>query len=351
MTTAYLTHPSHIAHHMADHPERADRLLAVEAALAGAALDSRLQRIDAEPAEEADLRRVHTADYLALLADVARRQRHVLFGADTYAGPESYAIARLAAGGAIQAVDRVLGGEARNAMVAVRPPGHHALPDRAMGFCLLANVALAVRYAQAVLDVERIAIVDYDVHHGNGTQGVFYEDPGVLFVSTHQSPFYPGTGALEEVGSGAGAGTTVNVPLRAGYGDAAYARVFEAVVTPAVRRFRPELILVSAGFDAHWDDPLGGMNLTLAGYDCLSRDLIRLADELCEGRIVFVLEGGYSLPAVAHGVLNVVYALLGDATVSDPLGEIPADHLEAMSRLPAISELIETVRRLHGLAG
>jgi acetoin utilization deacetylase AcuC-like enzyme len=350
MTTAYLTHPSHIAHHMADHPERADRLVAVEQALATVAQDERLLMSNAEPADEIDLRRVHTAEYLALLADVARRQRHVLFGADTYAGPESYEVARLAAGGAIQATECVIRGEVANAMVAVRPPGHHALPDRAMGFCLLSNVALAVRRVQAVHGVERIAIVDYDVHHGNGTQDVFYEDPGVLFVSTHQSPFYPGTGALGETGSGAGAGTTLNIPLAAGYGDAAYAYIFEAVVEPALRRFEPELILVSAGFDAHWDDPLGGMSLTLAGYDRLSRDLIRMAEALCGGRIVFVLEGGYSLPAVAHGVLNVVYALLGDSTLSDPLGAVPVQRLAMQSRLPAIDDLVETVRAIHGLA-
>ena len=351
MTTAYLTHPSHVAHHMSEHPERADRLLAVEQALAAAALDDRLQRITPDPADEADLRRVHTAEYLALLADVARRQRHVLFGADTYAGPQSYEVARLAAGGAIQATDCVLTGEVANAMVAVRPPGHHALPDRAMGFCLLSNVALAVRHAQAFHHLARIAIVDYDVHHGNGTQDVFYEDPGVLFVSTHQAPFYPGTGALGETGSGAGVGATINVPLRAGYGDAAYSRVFEGIVAPALRRFRPELILVSAGFDAHWDDPVGGMSLTLAGYDRLSRDLIGLAGELCAGRIVFVLEGGYSLPALAHGVLNVVYALLGETTFSDPLGEVPAQRQALQDRLPAIDELVNTVRGIHGLAG
>jgi acetoin utilization deacetylase AcuC-like enzyme len=193
--------------------------------------------------------------------------------------------------------------------------------------------------------------VDYDVHHGNGTQDVFYEDPGVLFVSTHQAPFYPGTGALGETGSGAGVGATINVPLRAGYGDAAYSRVFEGVVAPALRRFRPELILVSAGFDAHWDDPVGGMSLTLAGYDRLSRDLIGLADELCAGRIVFVLEGGYSLPALAHGVLNGVHALLGETTLSDPLGEVPAQRQALQDRLPAIDELVNTVRGIHGLAG
>lgn len=351
MTTAYLTHPSHIAHDMSEHPERAERLLAVERALAAVISDARLRASQPDPADEADLRRVHTAEYLDLLADVARRQRHVLFGADTYAGPESYAVARLAAGAAIQATDQVVGGDVANALVAVRPPGHHALPDRAMGFCLLSNVALAARHAQAVLGVERIAIVDYDVHHGNGTQDVFYEDPGVLFVSTHQSPFYPGTGALGETGSGPGVGATLNVPLSAGYGDAAFGRVFEAVVEPALRRFRPELLLVSAGFDAHWDDPLGGMSLTLAGYDRLSRDLIRLAEELCGGRIVFVLEGGYSLRAVAHGVLNVVYALLGDATFSDPLGEVPLQRQAVLSRLPAIDPLVDTLRAMHGLEG
>ncbi len=348
MTTVYLTHPRHVAHDMPDHPEHAGRLIQIEAALAEAGLHDRLYCQLPLPASEEDLLRVHTSEYLALLSDVAHRGRHVLFGADTYVTPESYHVARLAAGAAIQAAEAVAAGKADNGLVAVRPPGHHALPGKAMGFCLLANVALAARHLQEKQQVQRLLIVDYDVHHGNGTQDIFYDDPGVLFISTHQSPLYPGTGRLEEIGLGLGEGTTLNVPLRPGYGDAAYARVFDEIVWPAARRFRPEMILVSAGFDAHWDDPLASMTLTLTGFDHLTRALIGMAEELCGGRIVFLLEGGYSLNVAGPAVCNVAHALLGEVTVHDPLA-LPDRVPEMLARLPDIGPLIHQIRALHGL--
>jgi acetoin utilization deacetylase AcuC-like enzyme len=217
-----------------------------------------------------------------------------------------------------------------------------------MGFCLLANVALAARHLQEKQQVQRLLIVDYDVHHGNGTQDIFYDDPGVLFISTHQSPLYPGTGRLEEIGLGLGEGTTLNVPLRPGYGDAAYARVFDEIVWPAARRFRPEMILVSAGFDAHWDDPLASMTLTLTGFDHLTRALIGMAEALCGGRIVFLLEGGYSLNVAGPAVCNVAHALLGEVTVHDPLA-LPDRVPETLARLPDIGPLIHQIRAVHGL--
>jgi len=350
MMTGYLTHPRHIAHDMPDHPEHAGRLIQIEAALAAAGLHDRLYCQLSLPASEEDLLRVHTSEYLALLADVSQRGRHVLFGSDTYVTPDSYQVARLAAGAAIQAAAAVASGKADNGLVAVRPPGHHALPSKAMGFCLLANVALAARYLQEMHRCERILIVDYDVHHGNGTQDIFYDDPGVLFISIHQSPLYPGTGRLEEIGFGLGEGTTLNIPLRPGYGDAAYARVFDEIVWPAARRFRPEMILVSAGFDAHWDDPLASMTLTLTGFDRMTRALIGMAAELCGGRIVFMLEGGYSLGAVGPAVCNVAFALLGDETVNDPL-PLPDRVPEIQARLPDIGPLIQQVHAVHGLEG
>ncbi len=349
MTTAYILHPRHQAHRHANHPERPERVNAIADLFRSSEALPRLLSLTPQPADEEQLLRVHTRSYLDLLAQLTQRGQPGYFGTDTYFTPESYDIARLSAGASLRAVDAVLTGEADNALVAARPPGHHALPDAAMGFCLLANVALAARHAQDVHGVGRILIVDYDVHHGNGTQAIFYADPDVLYISTHQSPFYPGTGAVEETGVGAGRGATINVPLRAGYGDEAFAQVIEQVVWPAAWRFQPELILVSAGFDAHWADPLGGMTLTLSGYAHFSRELVRMAQALCDDRIIFVLEGGYNLQAVAHGMLNVAYALLDDDTVSDPLG-LSDTARQRRRRLSPIAPLLARIREVHGLA-
>jgi len=266
----------------------------------------------------------------------------VMFDSDTYALPQSYEIAKLAAGGVLTAVDAVMTGEADNGLAAVRPPGHHATPERAMGFCLLSNIAIAARHAQDQYDIKRVMIVDFDVHHGNGTQDVFYEDGSVLFISTHQYPFYPGTGDLRETGIGAGKGTTINIPLGHGHGDTSYRQIYESILWPAARRFQPELILVSAGFDAHFIDPLAMMQLTHDGYAHLTRELIRMAEEVCDGKIVFVMEGGYDLPALAHGMRNVAHALLGEEEISDPYGNIAKKESDAQS-------IIEAVQELHGL--
>ncbi|RPI92357.1 MAG: histone deacetylase, partial [Chloroflexi bacterium] len=236
----------------------------------------------------------------------------------------------------------VLRREADNALALIRPPGHHATPSAGMGFCLLNNVAIAARYAQREHDVERVLIVDYDVHHGNGTQDVFYDDPTVLYISTHQSPLYPGTGAISETGAGKGVGYNINIPLPPGVGDAGYGRVWEEVVIPVIRRFMPQLILVSAGFDAHWADPLANMGLSLTGYDQLARSLIALAGELCAGRIVFVAEGGYNLDVLGNGWANVTRALLGDKFIDDPLG---VTH----SREPSLEALVDKLRQIHKL--
>jgi acetoin utilization deacetylase AcuC-like enzyme len=264
--------------------------------------------------------------------------------ADTYITPNGYTLARLAAGGVVRAVEEVLSGRAGNALAAVRPPGHHAMPTHGMGFCILGNIPIAIRYAQHEYDIRRVLVVDFDVHHGNGTEAMFYDDDSVLFISTHQYPFYPGTGAVNDIGRDKGQGFTINIPLTPGHGDNNYAALFERVVWPAAQRFQPELIILSAGFDAHWADPLAGMRLTLTGYAHLTRELIRMADQLCGGKIVFALEGGYNLTALAHGVSNVARALLGDDEVSDPIGPPRDDSLE-----PDIEPLIDMLRKIHGL--
>jgi acetoin utilization deacetylase AcuC-like enzyme len=224
-------------------------------------------------------------------------------------------------------VDAVMAGRVDNGFAFVRPPGHHAEPDRAMGFCLFNNVALAAAHLRAAHGLERVLVVDWDVHHGNGTQHAFYDDPHVLFVSSHQYPFYPGTGAAREVGVGEGEGFTLNLPFPAGYGDAQYVRAFVDVVEPVARRFGPQFILVSAGFDAHRRDPLAGMDMTEAGFACLARLLLRLSQDVCENRLVAVLEGGYDFEALARSVAAVLGEMSGASlqeAVTPAAGE-PAD--------------------------
>jgi len=344
MTTAYVTHPRYVEHDIPGHPERPDRIRAVWRELDSSGLSQRMKRIEAPRLIDDMILTVHTNSYLHLLNWLPTQSQAIQFDSDTYALPVTAEIARLSAGGVVAAVDAVLSGQADNALAAVRPPGHHALTYRGMGFCILGNVPIGVRYAQLVYDVKRVMIVDFDVHHGNGTQEMFYDDPDVLFISTHQSPFYPGSGLIDERGADKGLGSTINIPLRAGHGDASYKKIYQQIVWPAARRFKPELIMVSAGFDAHWKDPLASMYLSLEGYSLLTHELCRMADELCHGRIVFTLEGGYDTGVIAHGVRNIAHTLLGDDEVSDPYGKRDPSGGE-----PDIMPLIEQIRKLHGL--
>ncbi|MCU0511127.1 MAG: histone deacetylase [Anaerolineae bacterium] len=346
MTIFYATHPRCTAHRLPGeyHPERPERLEAVWALLQETGLHARLNAINPLPATRAQMEAVHSEDHLNTLAWIAGQERPVKIGYDSYAVPESYDIARLAAGAVAQTVAAVLTTPGSRGLAAVRPPGHHATPDTPMGFCLLNNIALGAAHARQQHGLQRVLIVDYDVHHGNGTQDIFYEEAGVLFISVHQHGrmFYPGTGSLNETGRGAGRGYTLNIPLPASVGDAGYAAVFDRIIAPAARRYAPELILVSAGFDGHFVDPLASMRLSLAGYDRLARQLIRLAEELCGGRIVFVMEGGYDLTALSHGMANIARALLGEADYSDPLG-MPG------GTEPDISPVLAQVQQQHGL--
>jgi len=341
--TIYATHPRYVEHDFPGHPERADRIRVVWRGLDESGLTARMQTLETRAVEPDSVLTVHTAEYLELLRRISAAPRITFLDADTYAGPDALTIAMLSAGGVVGAVDRVLSGAADNGLAATRPPGHHAIADHAMGFCLLGNVAIATRYARDQYAIERVLIVDYDVHHGNGTEAMFYDDPSVLYVSTHQYPFYPGTGAAADIGTGPGEGYTVNIPLPAGSGDANYASVFDQIVWPAAERFRPELILVSAGFDAYWADPLAGMRLSLSGYSHLAGEVVRMAQRLCEGRVVFALEGGYDLDALRYGVSNVARLLLGEP-VNDPLGAPPGPQSG-----PDIGALLALLHRLHGL--
>ncbi|HEY1910878.1 MAG TPA: histone deacetylase [Vicinamibacterales bacterium] len=284
------------------HPERPERAEAM-AAVVERWKDRGTEVVAPREATFEQLARVHDDGYLRRMAEVAGRS--LSLDADTYTSPESYEVARLAAGAAIDAVERVMGDSHTAAVAVVRPPGHHAERDRAMGFCLFNNVAVAAAHARAQ-GAARVAIVDYDVHHGNGSQHIFESDPHVLYVSTHQFPYYPGTGAADEVGHGTGRGFTVNLPMEIGAVDADYQLVFAKVVSPILLQFEPDLVIVSAGFDAHERDPLGGMRLTTPAFAAMTRELRAVADECCRGRIVSVTEGGYDLQALAASLDAVI---------------------------------------------
>ena len=295
--------------------------------------------VEAGMVSDEALARVHDRDYIALVRETAGRA--TALDADTYTSPDTYDVVRLAAGAAVAAVDHVLdGGANTRALAMVRPPGHHAERDRAMGFCLFNNVAVAAAHARA-RGITRVAIVDYDVHHGNGTQWSFYDDPTVMFVSSHQFPFYPGTGAAGEVGSGAGQGYTVNLPVAAGATDADLELLYSRIALPVLRQFAPELILVSAGFDAHQDDPLGGLRLTTDQLGRLTAHLVTVASECCEGRLVAVTEGGYDLQALAGCLRTVTRVLAGDTAVEDfpaPTGATPRGDATLAAARPALAK-------------
>jgi acetoin utilization deacetylase AcuC-like enzyme len=297
------------------HPERVERAEVMQV-VASAFRQRGGSVVEPRPAVDEELARIHDRVYLDTIRGTAGRA--VALDPDTFTSPDSYDVALLAAGAVLSGVDHVLdSGRGRRALAMVRPPGHHTERNRAMGFCLFNNVAVGAAHARA-RGLSRVAIVDYDVHHGNGTQWAFYDDPAVLFISSHQYPFYPGTGAAEDTGSGRGVGFTANFPLEAGATDADFERVYTTVAR-MLRQFQPELILLSAGFDAHMDDPLGGTRLTAPQFGRLTALVASVADECCDGRLVATTEGGYDLPALAASLRSVIDVLDG----STALGDLP----------------------------
>lgn len=358
MTTALIYDPIFLEHITPqNHPEKPQRLeMAIKTLEALNWLErDGLVQIPPRPATEDELATVHEREYIhqvkAAAAEVAKEEKHGgrqtrFFATDTYISAQSYEAAIRAAGAPLTALDAMMNGEIDNAYCLVRPPGHHALPEAAMGFCLFNNVAIAARYAIDRYGLERVMIIDYDVHHGNSTQEMFYDDPRVLYFSTHQAPFYPGTGLSDERGEGAGLGTTINVPLPAKTGFETYEPVFRQVMSPAADRFDPQLILLSAGFDAHWSDPLGQMNLSTAGFAQLTGIIIELARYLCNGRLIIVQEGGYNLDAMRACVATCINWLLGDDAAVDSQG--PAPHTPFRVNTDA---LIAELRRIHKLTG
>jgi len=343
--TAYVYDPFNLKHTLEGHPENYRRLQETWRLLQEDGILDLMLRVPSTAASLDAVQRVHTHHYVERLQSIA------MFGggridADTYVNGNSYVAALLAAGGLLNVVDAVMWGQADNGFALVRPPGHHALAYQGMGFCLLANVAIAARWAQDHHGVKRVLIVDFDVHHGNGTQDIFYDDPSVLFFSTHQFPYYPGTGAADEIGSEVAYRGTINVPFPAHVGDEGYLEAFRRVLMPAAREFRPELILLSAGYDAHWLDPLAGERLSIPGYAALVNVLLELADELCGGRLIGVLEGGYNLDVLAHAVLTTLRMFVGvDDGPSDPFGA------PRMSTERDVTALLDRINNFHGFEG
>jgi acetoin utilization deacetylase AcuC-like enzyme len=306
--TLLFTHASGLSHEMGPgHPERPDRLRAIERELEAERFQS-LIRVEAPEAAPEALLRVHPESYLAALDEAQPREGYAALDSDTVMCPKTLDAIRHAAGGAVAAVDEVMSGAADTAFVVARPPGHHAGARNPMGFCFVNNVAIAARHAQAAHGAERVAIVDFDVHHGNGTQDIFWSDESVLFCSTHQAPFYPGTGGRNETGEH---DTIVNAPLRAGSDGEVFAEALAERVFPRLREFRPDLILISAGFDAHVLDPLGGLRLSERDFGEATKRLMDIADRCCEGRIVSLLEGGYDLDGLGRSAAAHLLALMG----------------------------------------
>jgi acetoin utilization deacetylase AcuC-like enzyme len=307
MSTLLLSHPACLDHLTpAGHPERPDRLLAIEQALE----DERFQMLAREQAPIAPLDVIalcHPMDYVEAIRDATPSEGRVQLDADTSMSSGSFEAALRAVGGAMRAVDEVMNQKAANAFIAVRPPGHHAETARPMGFCLFNNAAIAARYAQDRYAVERAAVVDFDVHHGNGSQDIFWADKTVMYCSTHEMPLYPGTGAVGERGEH---NTIVNAPLRAGDGGDAFREAFETVILPRLRAFKPDILVISAGFDAHTRDPLANLNLVEADFTWVTKKLMEVANSSAQGRIVSVLEGGYDLEGLSRSVAAHVTALM-----------------------------------------
>jgi acetoin utilization deacetylase AcuC-like enzyme len=308
MTTLLITHPACLDHsNPPGHPERPDRLRAINHVLS----EQRFSNLRRELAPSASFETIalcHTEHEISEIRHLAPKQGYVQIDADTSMSPGSLEAILRSTGGAIAATDAVMSGTATNAFVATRPPGHHAESQRPMGFCFFNNAAIAARYAQRKYGITRTAVVDFDVHHGNGTQEIFWADPTVLYCSTHEMPLYPGTGAVSERGE---RDTIVNAPLRAGDGSTQFREAFESKILPRLKSFAPELVIISAGFDAHYRDPLANLNLEAEDYRWVTQKLMEVADSAAQGRVVSVLEGGYDLKGLAESVDAHVSALMG----------------------------------------
>jgi acetoin utilization deacetylase AcuC-like enzyme len=342
-TAGYVFDPVYLEHDTGAHIENKRRLETIMTGLDWKGIRQLLTAIPARPASQTEVSLVHRSDYIKRISDYCQRGGG-WWDADTFMSTGSYNAALYAAGGTIAAVEAVARGEIRRAYALVRPPGHHATAGQAMGFCLFNNIAIAAAYALKSFGINRLLIIDFDVHHGNGTQEAFIHNPYVLYISTHQYPLFPGTGHIDETGKGTAEGTAINIPMPAGCGDKEYASIFEEIVVPAARRFGPEIILASTGYDGHWADEMSHMRLTVNGYHTITFIINALADELCGGRTVFCLEGGYNLQVLSATINNTFNTWLGDSTFEDPLGPPPNPITPS-----GITELLSDLKKRHGL--
>lgn len=342
MKVGYVYSPVFLKHSAAGHPEAPQRLEAILQVWEDTGLLARLVALEPTAASDERLLRVHSQKHVNTILQ-AHRRGGVQIDADTYMNEFSREAAYLAAGAAMNAVDAVMTGIVDSAFSLARPPGHHATRDLAMGFCLFNNIAVAAQYAIDRYGLERILIMDFDVHHGNGTQDIFYASPQVFYFSTHRYPFYPGSGHWRDMGAEEGRGFTFNVPLPHSVGNDQYARVFDTLLYPAMERYQPQLVLISAGYDAHWADPLGALTLLDArGYSYMTGVLVSIAREYAQGRLVCILEGGYDLDALAWSSAATVQSLLGNSVDEDPTGPPPREERD-------VTDLIEYLQGIHRL--
>jgi len=340
-STGIVFDPIFLKHDQSGHPENAKRLESIISALKEKRLLEKVKPLKSRLAEVDEITICHTKEYVEYAKEFCEKGGGY-FDPDTYSNKNSFLAAATAVGSSVNLAKVVIKGELKNGFALLRPPGHHALANRSMGFCLFGNIAITAKVALSQPGIGKVAIVDFDVHHGNGTQALVGDNPNILFISTHQYPFYPGTGSIREIGQGDSEGTIVNIPLQAGVGDNGFKMVYEKVVIPSLENFKPDLILISAGYDAHWDDPLANLNLSLTGYNWISRELIKSAERICEGKIIFFLEGGYNLEVLSNGVANTIRGLLGIELFDDPLGKPNEEE-------PNIGRVLNELIKIHSL--
>ncbi|MEE8380348.1 MAG: histone deacetylase [Thermodesulfobacteriota bacterium] len=320
------------------HPENHHRLEVVYEMLQEEEMQGKFRELPPRPATREELELNHSLNYVDQVASTAGRSFTSL-DPDTTTSPRSWDAAQKAAGGVLVAIDKVMEGEVDNAFALVRPPGHHAEKSRGMGFCLFNNIAIGAHYARQKYSLDRILAIDWDLHHGNGTQNAFYEDPHVVYFSTHQYPYYPGSGGVDEVGKGEGTGFTINVPLPGGQGDQDFAAIYRGILNPVALEFKPQLILLSAGYDIYFQDPLGGMDVTPEGFAMLTSTIMDMAQSSCQGKLVVTLEGGYHLGGLRDSVKATLKELMGDSILKDAKKE--------GKLLGSTEEIMEKVRKRH----